>query len=108
MADARAKEAAEAKNVKSNSAELDAQKRQDLLMKDPITAANADSVIAAHNKPTAGVVIPEDRYQQAVAFNDQQTLQAGKKSAARSKGKDRRRSKERRYSGTCTEHRRRR
>jgi hypothetical protein len=78
---------AEAKNVKSNSAELDAQKRQDLLMKDPITAANADSVIAAHNKPTAGVVIPEDRYQQAVAFNDQQTLQAGKKSAAEAKGK---------------------
>jgi len=80
-------DAAEARNVKPNSAELDAQKRQDLLLKDPITAANADSVIAAHNKPTAGVVIPEDRYQQAVAFNDQQTLQAGKKSAAEAKGK---------------------
>jgi len=83
----RIQDAAEAKNVKSNSAELDAQKRSDMLMKDPITAANADSVIAAHNKPTAGVVIPEDRYQQAVAFNDQQTLQAGKKSAAEAKGK---------------------
>jgi hypothetical protein len=80
-------DAAEAKNVKANPAELDAQKRQDLLLKDPITAANADSVIAAHNKPTTGVVIPEDRYQQAVAFNDQQTLQAGKKSAAEAKGK---------------------
>ena len=80
-------DAAEAKNVKSNSAELDAQKRLDLLTKDPITAANADSVIAAHNKPAAGIVIPEDRYQQAVAFNDQQTLQAGKKSAAEAKGK---------------------
>ena len=87
MADARAKEAAEAKTVKSNSAELDAQKRQDLLLKDPITATNADSVIAAHNKPTAGVVIPEDRYQQAVAFNDQQVTQKGKLSGAEAKGK---------------------
>jgi hypothetical protein len=80
-------EAAEAKNVKSNSAELDAQKRLDILTKDPITATNADSIIAAHNKPAAGIVIPEDRYQQAVAFNEQQTLQAGKKSAAEAKGK---------------------
>jgi hypothetical protein len=80
-------DAAEAKNVKSNSAELDAQKRLDLLTKDPITATNADSIIAAHNKPAAGIVIPEDRYQQAVAFNEQQTLQAGKKSAAEAKGK---------------------
>lgn len=80
-------DAAEATNVKSNSAELDAQKRLDLLTKDPITSTNADSIIAAHNKPAAGIVIPEDRYQQAVAFNEQQTLQAGKKSAAEAKGK---------------------
>ena len=68
-------DAAEAKNVKSNSAELDAQKRLDILTKDPITAANADSVIAAHNKPTDGVVIPEDRYNQAIAFNAQKVKQ---------------------------------
>jgi len=69
----------EAKTKANQSAEADRQKRLDLLTKDPITAANADSVIAAHNKPSGGVVIPEDRYQQAIAFNAQQANQAGAK-----------------------------
>ena len=78
---------AEAKNVKPTGAETDAQKRLDILTKDPINTANADSIIAAHNKPTAGIVIPEDRYNQAIAFNDQQTTQAGKKAGAEARAK---------------------
>ena len=79
--------AAEAANVKPTGAEIDAQKRLDILTKDPINTANADSIIAAHNKPTAGIVIPEDRYNQAIAFNDQQTTQAGKKAGAEARAK---------------------
>lgn len=59
----------------STAPEVDLLKKQNELMKDPITATNADSVIAAHNKPTDGVVIPEDRYNQAVAFNAQKVNQ---------------------------------
>jgi hypothetical protein len=73
----------------SQAPEVERQKKLDEVLKDPITAANADSVIAAHNKPTEGIVIPEDRYNQAIAFNAQKAEQAGieesKKSEARTK-----------------------
>lgn len=66
----------------SQAPEADRQKKLDELTKDPINATNADSIIAAHNKPSAGVAIPEDRYQQAIAFNSQQATQAGEKAGA--------------------------
>jgi len=78
----KAKEAAEAKNVKPTGAETDAEKRLDILTKDPINAVNADSIIAAHNKPTADIVIPEDRYNQAIAFNAQKAKQKGAEESA--------------------------
>jgi hypothetical protein len=83
----KAKEAAEAKNVKSNPAQLDAQKRSDMLMKDPITSATVESIIAAHDKPAGGITVPEDRYRQAVAYDAQVVKQAGLKAGSEAANK---------------------
>jgi hypothetical protein len=72
----------EATTKTPQGAAIDAQKRQDLLMRDPVTTANADSIIAAYKKPVAGQDIPKERYEQAVAFNQQVATQSGLKAGS--------------------------